>query len=204
MCRGGRMFAPTKTWRRWHRRVNTTQKRYAICSALAASALPALVMSKGGNSASGNVCLQLCVAWAVSVVMWLVIHKEHSRVNSLLKSWSLVWFLLVEAKDLLSICSGTESTVWGRPTELCWNLTAVVTVPAYEIMNLISAVSDVVSFLNTQGINLEKRVQPRSVGNLVSCKILSRPPHWGDSRTSSGGWGQSWELQENQGSCSPP
>ncbi|CAB1331763.1 unnamed protein product [Coregonus sp. 'balchen'] len=43
----GRMFAPTKTWRRWHRRINTTQKRYAICSALAASALPALVMSKG-------------------------------------------------------------------------------------------------------------------------------------------------------------
>ncbi|XP_057616220.1 60S ribosomal protein L4-like [Chionomys nivalis] len=47
MCRGGRMFAPTKTWHRWHRPVNTTQKRYAICSALAASALPALVMSKG-------------------------------------------------------------------------------------------------------------------------------------------------------------
>jgi len=41
------MFAPTKTWRRWHRRINTTQKRYAICSALAASALPALVMAKG-------------------------------------------------------------------------------------------------------------------------------------------------------------
>ncbi|KAB0358009.1 hypothetical protein FD754_002165 [Muntiacus muntjak] len=47
MCRGGCMFASTKTWRRWHRRVNTMQKRYAICSALAASALPALVMSKG-------------------------------------------------------------------------------------------------------------------------------------------------------------
>ncbi|KAG8125979.1 putative 60S ribosomal protein [Naja naja] len=47
MCHGGRMFAPTKTWRHWHRRVNITQKRYAICSALAASALPALVMSKG-------------------------------------------------------------------------------------------------------------------------------------------------------------
>ncbi|XP_044135314.1 60S ribosomal protein L4 [Bufo gargarizans] len=47
MCRGGRMFAPTKTWRRWHRRVNLTQKRYAVCSALAASALPALVFSKG-------------------------------------------------------------------------------------------------------------------------------------------------------------
>uniref|UniRef100_A0A2K5M416 Large ribosomal subunit protein uL4 n=1 Tax=Cercocebus atys TaxID=9531 RepID=A0A2K5M416_CERAT len=47
MCRGGRMFAATKTWRCWHPRGYTTQKRYAVCSALAASALPALVMSKG-------------------------------------------------------------------------------------------------------------------------------------------------------------
>jgi large subunit ribosomal protein L4e len=29
MCRGGHMFAPTKTWRRWHRKVNINQKRYA-------------------------------------------------------------------------------------------------------------------------------------------------------------------------------
>ena len=27
MCRGGRMFAPTKTWRRWHRKVNVNEKR---------------------------------------------------------------------------------------------------------------------------------------------------------------------------------
>merc|ERR1712000_146432 len=47
MCRGGRMFAPTKVWRRWHRRVNLQQKRMAVCSALAASALPALVMAPG-------------------------------------------------------------------------------------------------------------------------------------------------------------
>mmetsp|Transcript_22990 Transcript_22990/g.31951 ORF Transcript_22990/g.31951 Transcript_22990/m.31951 type:complete len:408 (+) Transcript_22990:101-1324(+) len=47
MCRGGRMFAPTKTWRRWHRKVNINQKRYAICSALAASAIPSLVMARG-------------------------------------------------------------------------------------------------------------------------------------------------------------
>eukprot|EP00092_Neocalanus_flemingeri_P038989 GFUD01042443.1.p1 GENE.GFUD01042443.1~~GFUD01042443.1.p1 ORF type:complete len:379 (+),score=90.75 GFUD01042443.1:288-1424(+) len=47
MCRGGRMFAPTKTWRRWHRKVNTAQKRYAICSAIAATGVPALVMAKG-------------------------------------------------------------------------------------------------------------------------------------------------------------
>merc|ERR1712015_385439 len=47
MCRGGRMFAPTKTWRRWHRKVNTAQKRYAMCSAIAATGVPALVMAKG-------------------------------------------------------------------------------------------------------------------------------------------------------------
>jgi len=47
MCRGGRMFAPTKTWRRWHRKVNVAQKRYAICSAVAASGVPSLVMARG-------------------------------------------------------------------------------------------------------------------------------------------------------------
>lgn len=47
MCRGGRMFAPTKTWRRWHRHINVNQKRFAMCSAIAASGIPALVMSKG-------------------------------------------------------------------------------------------------------------------------------------------------------------
>merc|ERR1712177_106017 len=40
-------FAPTKTYRRWHRRVNVDQKRYAMCSAIAASSLPPLVMAKG-------------------------------------------------------------------------------------------------------------------------------------------------------------
>eukprot|EP00353_Schmidingerella_taraikaensis_P008746 CAMPEP_0185582742 /NCGR_PEP_ID=MMETSP0434-20130131/21096_1 /TAXON_ID=626734 ORGANISM="Favella taraikaensis, Strain Fe Narragansett Bay" /NCGR_SAMPLE_ID=MMETSP0434 /ASSEMBLY_ACC=CAM_ASM_000379 /LENGTH=383 /DNA_ID=CAMNT_0028201653 /DNA_START=23 /DNA_END=1174 /DNA_ORIENTATION=- len=47
MCRGGRMFAPTRIWRRWHRRVNVNQRRYAVTSALAASAIPALVMARG-------------------------------------------------------------------------------------------------------------------------------------------------------------
>merc|ERR1712154_678259 len=47
MCRGGRMFAPTKTWRRWHRRINVNQRRYALTSAIAATGVPALVMSKG-------------------------------------------------------------------------------------------------------------------------------------------------------------
>lgn len=47
MCRGGRMFAPTKTWRRWHRRVNVTTRRHATASAVAASGVTALVMAKG-------------------------------------------------------------------------------------------------------------------------------------------------------------
>merc|ERR1719414_129834 len=47
MCRGGRMFAPTKTWRRWHHRINTNQKRFAMASAIAATGVPALVMAKG-------------------------------------------------------------------------------------------------------------------------------------------------------------
>lgn len=41
------MFAPTKVWRRWHRKININQKRYAVVSALAASAVPALVMAHG-------------------------------------------------------------------------------------------------------------------------------------------------------------
>jgi large subunit ribosomal protein L4e len=41
------MFAPTKTWRKWNAKINTNQKRFAVVSALAASALPSLVMARG-------------------------------------------------------------------------------------------------------------------------------------------------------------
>ncbi|KAK2460252.1 hypothetical protein APHAL10511_007641 [Amanita phalloides] len=47
MCRGGRMFAPTKTWRKWHVKVNQNQRRFAVVSALAATALPSLVLARG-------------------------------------------------------------------------------------------------------------------------------------------------------------
>merc|ERR1711988_501478 len=46
-ARGGGMYNPTTVWRRWHRRVNVTQKRHAIATALAASSLPPLVMARG-------------------------------------------------------------------------------------------------------------------------------------------------------------
>jgi large subunit ribosomal protein L4e len=47
MCRGGGMFNPTKTWRRWQRKVNVTEKRHAVATSLAASSLPPLVMARG-------------------------------------------------------------------------------------------------------------------------------------------------------------
>lgn len=47
MCRGGGRFSPTKTWRRWHRRVPMKEKRNAVVTALAASALVPLVMARG-------------------------------------------------------------------------------------------------------------------------------------------------------------
>jgi large subunit ribosomal protein L4e len=47
MCRSGRMFCPTKIWRRWHRKISVNQRRHAVASALAATALPSLVMARG-------------------------------------------------------------------------------------------------------------------------------------------------------------
>ena len=47
MCRKGGMYAPLKTWRRWHRKVNLKQKRHAVASALAASAVTPLVLARG-------------------------------------------------------------------------------------------------------------------------------------------------------------
>lgn len=43
------MFNPTKTWRRWHRKTNVTQKRHALAAAIAATGVPALVMARGHN-----------------------------------------------------------------------------------------------------------------------------------------------------------
>jgi large subunit ribosomal protein L4e len=43
------MFAPLKTWRKWHRKINLTQKRHAVASALAASAVAPLVLARGHN-----------------------------------------------------------------------------------------------------------------------------------------------------------
>jgi len=47
MCRKARMFAPLKIWRKWHRKVNITQRRHAVAAALAATAVTPLVMARG-------------------------------------------------------------------------------------------------------------------------------------------------------------
>jgi len=47
MCRSGRMFAPTRQWRKWHRKINKGTRRYATCSAIAATCVTPLVMARG-------------------------------------------------------------------------------------------------------------------------------------------------------------
>merc|ERR1711966_68807 len=54
MCRGGRMFAPNKTWRKWTAKTNNNERRVAVCSALAASAVPALLMARGHKISGVN------------------------------------------------------------------------------------------------------------------------------------------------------
>jgi large subunit ribosomal protein L4e len=46
-CRKGRMFAPLKTYRRWHRKINTNQRRHAVAAAVAATAVTPLVLARG-------------------------------------------------------------------------------------------------------------------------------------------------------------
>ena len=47
MCRKGRMFAPLKTYRRWHRKINLNQRRHAVAAAVAATAVTPLVLARG-------------------------------------------------------------------------------------------------------------------------------------------------------------
>lgn len=41
------MFGATKIWRRWHRKISVNQRRYAVASALSASAIVPLVQARG-------------------------------------------------------------------------------------------------------------------------------------------------------------
>ncbi|KAI9296185.1 hypothetical protein K502DRAFT_302661 [Neoconidiobolus thromboides FSU 785] len=47
MCRGGRMFAPTKIWRKWHVKTNLNTRRVATASAIAATAVAPLLLARG-------------------------------------------------------------------------------------------------------------------------------------------------------------
>merc|ERR1712039_229975 len=76
MCRGGHMFAPTKTWRRWHRKVSLAQKRYAMCSAIAATGVPALVMAKG-HQIQGYSKTKEAVIFLHRIKAWADINKVY-------------------------------------------------------------------------------------------------------------------------------
>ena len=54
MCRKGRMFGPTKTWRKWHRKINVNMRRFATASAVAATGVTPLVMARGHRIESLN------------------------------------------------------------------------------------------------------------------------------------------------------
>jgi large subunit ribosomal protein L4e len=41
------MFAPLRIWRKWHRKSNLKQKKYAIATSIAASAILPLVQARG-------------------------------------------------------------------------------------------------------------------------------------------------------------
>ncbi|KAH8116567.1 hypothetical protein DFH11DRAFT_1542563 [Phellopilus nigrolimitatus] len=47
MCRGERIFAPTKGGRCWHVKVNQNQCRFSVAPVFAASGLPGLVLAQG-------------------------------------------------------------------------------------------------------------------------------------------------------------
>lgn len=75
------MLAPNKTW---HYSMKTTQKRWAICSALVASVLPATMMSKGH-------CIEKVAKLSLLVedkVKDYKKSKEAVQVNKSLKAWN--------------------------------------------------------------------------------------------------------------------
>ena len=84
MCRGGHMYAPTKVRRRWHRRVNVQQRRFAICSAIAATGVAALVMARG-HRVDKIAELPLVVSGNVEKISKT---KEAVKVLKKLRAWS--------------------------------------------------------------------------------------------------------------------
>eukprot|EP00924_Labyrinthula_sp_SR-Ha-C_P000842 augustus_masked-scaffold_7-processed-gene-5.14-mRNA-1 protein AED:0.03 eAED:0.03 QI:0/-1/0/1/-1/1/1/0/376 len=91
MCRGGRQFAPHKIWRKWHRATPLGARRYAVASAVAASAVPALVIARGHRVSqvpelplvlSNNVSEFKKTKEAVALLSGLGLDEEVERVNT--------------------------------------------------------------------------------------------------------------------------
>ena len=92
-CRKGRMFNPTTTWRKWHLKIPLKQKRYAVVSALAATALPSIVLARGHRISNVPqvwiafilVGYQLCIVGSCG--------KAHIRVPRFFDLIGLVFFV---------------------------------------------------------------------------------------------------------------
>ncbi|EDW49094.1 GM16362 [Drosophila sechellia] len=109
MCRGGRMFAPTKTFRRWHRKVNVNQRRYALVSAIAASGVPALVQSKG-HVIDGVSEFPLVVSDEVQkvqktkqAVIFLRRLKIWADIQKRANNWLLYWWCTSRSASVLAV-----------------------------------------------------------------------------------------------------
>lgn len=120
MCRGGRMFAPTKPWRRWHRRVNVNQRRYALVSAIAASGVPALVQSKG-HIIDGVSEFPLVVSDKVQeitktkqAVVFLRRMKIWADIQKVIKKLCLFLFCIIVFLGLRFFCLKFENTSYEK------------------------------------------------------------------------------------------
>lgn len=74
MCRGGHMFAPLKVYRKWQQKTNLNERRHAVASALAASAVAPLVMARGHKIEN------------VSEIPLVVDNLDHKNTKDILKA----------------------------------------------------------------------------------------------------------------------
>merc|ERR1711941_37094 len=92
-------------WRRWHRKVGVAQKRYAMCSAIAATGVPALVMAKG-HVIDGIPEVPLVVADSVQGLGPLVIYDQDQGVTKAFRNIPGVDVIQVDNLNLLKLAPG--------------------------------------------------------------------------------------------------
>ena len=77
-CRGGRMFAPTKVWRKWHVKIDVGAKTYAVASAMAATGVTSLVLARGHKIEAVSE-----IPLVIDDALFSSVHKTKAAVNLL-------------------------------------------------------------------------------------------------------------------------